>query len=308
MCSATNPCAGAGACAIVFSTVDRQSFEALDKWRRKVQDECGDGIVLTLVQNKIDLVKEAKMSEEEVAAVARRWGVPLFRTCVKDNTNVNELFTHMATQYIVSGGDTSGVAAMPALGSLAGQGGSAAPAAPAESEEADEASEGSLTDSGTASTGAASGGAGSSGHAGGKPRPGPLSASRSHDVPSEGKAPVTPRTPHSPREEKVITTEDEDVSPPAANARAGGGDASGAGASAAAGAPGSATSTSGVSAGGGSSVASTGAAAGLAKPAAAAGGAAGEAPLPMPPTSSGAFKLTAEPKINKKKKRGFGVC
>jgi hypothetical protein len=299
--STPHPCAGAGACAIVFSTIDRQSFEALDKWRRKVQDECGDGIVLTLVQNKIDLAKEAKMTDEEVAAVARRWGVPLFRTCVKDNTNVNELFTHMATQYIVSGGDTSGVAAMPAIGSLAGQGGSAAPAAPAESEEPEEASEGSLTDSGTASTAAASGGAGS---AAGKPKPVPLSASRSHDAPSEGKAPVTPRTPHTPREEKVITTEDEDISPTAANAHAASG---GAGSGAATGAPGSATSTSGSSAGGGPSAASTGAAVGP-KPAAAAGGAAGEAPLPMPPTSSGAFKLTAEPKINKKKKRGFGMC
>lgn len=47
--------AGAGACAIVFSTTDRASFEALDKWKRKVEDEVGPGLPMVLVQNKIDL-------------------------------------------------------------------------------------------------------------------------------------------------------------------------------------------------------------------------------------------------------------
>lgn len=49
---------GAQAGVLTFSTVDRASFEAIDKWRAKVEEEVGP-IPLVLVQNKIDLVEEA---------------------------------------------------------------------------------------------------------------------------------------------------------------------------------------------------------------------------------------------------------
>jgi Ras-related protein Rab-23 len=109
---------------MVFSTTDRASFEALDSWKRKVEDECGP-IVMALVQNKVrrrgyarwaraavvcapprlplplpqvDLLDEAKMTPAEVEAAARRLGVRLYRTCVKDNVNVSEVFDYLATQ------------------------------------------------------------------------------------------------------------------------------------------------------------------------------------------------------------------
>jgi small GTP-binding protein len=43
---------GTGACALVFSTVDRASFEAVEKWKRKVEEQCGP-IVMVMVQNKV---------------------------------------------------------------------------------------------------------------------------------------------------------------------------------------------------------------------------------------------------------------
>lgn len=43
---------GTGACALVFSTVDRASFESIEKWKRKIEAECGD-VVMALVQNKV---------------------------------------------------------------------------------------------------------------------------------------------------------------------------------------------------------------------------------------------------------------
>lgn len=43
---------GTGACALVFSTVDRASFENIEKWKKKVEDECGP-VVMCLVQNKV---------------------------------------------------------------------------------------------------------------------------------------------------------------------------------------------------------------------------------------------------------------
>ena len=48
---------------------------------------CGS-IVMILVQNKIDLLEEAKVSVEEVEGLAKRLKLHLFRTSVKMNFNV----------------------------------------------------------------------------------------------------------------------------------------------------------------------------------------------------------------------------
>jgi hypothetical protein len=50
--------AGAQACVLVFSTTDRESFEAISSWREKVVAEVGD-IPTALVQNKIDLLDDS---------------------------------------------------------------------------------------------------------------------------------------------------------------------------------------------------------------------------------------------------------
>ena len=52
---------GAQACVVAFSTTDRASFDAVKKWKKKVEDECGH-VPMVLVQNKIDLMHEAKVS------------------------------------------------------------------------------------------------------------------------------------------------------------------------------------------------------------------------------------------------------
>ena len=51
------------ACVIAFSTTDRASFEAVKKWRKKVEDECGTTIPTVLVQNKIDLMHQSVVSQ-----------------------------------------------------------------------------------------------------------------------------------------------------------------------------------------------------------------------------------------------------
>ncbi|RLN26272.1 hypothetical protein BBJ28_00004534, partial [Nothophytophthora sp. Chile5] len=80
---------GAGAVIYVFSSVDRDSFEDLPKWKRKVEEECGR-ICSVLVQNKIDLVDDAAMSREEVEDMADYLNMRLYRSCVQDNINVSE--------------------------------------------------------------------------------------------------------------------------------------------------------------------------------------------------------------------------
>eukprot|EP00743_Colponemidia_sp_Colp-15_P000856 GILK01000945.1.p1 GENE.GILK01000945.1~~GILK01000945.1.p1 ORF type:complete len:271 (-),score=41.62 GILK01000945.1:161-883(-) len=95
---------GAGAVIIAFSTTDRASFDAIPQWKKKVEDECGS-IAMVLVQNKIDLIDQAVMTTEEVENMSRRLSLKLYRTCVKDNLYVNEVFEYLGEQYVRRGGE-----------------------------------------------------------------------------------------------------------------------------------------------------------------------------------------------------------
>lgn len=90
---------GAGAVIYVFSTTDRDSFEDLPKWQRKVEEECGR-MTQVLVQNKIDLVDDAAMSRSEVEDMTDYMRIRLFRSCVQDNVNVKEGEIHTIWFYL----------------------------------------------------------------------------------------------------------------------------------------------------------------------------------------------------------------
>jgi Ras-related protein Rab-23 len=97
---------GAGACILAFSTTDRASFDDVEKWYHKVTDECGN-IVMVLVQNKVDLMDDAAMEAQEVEHIAKKLKLKLYRTCVKDDLNVAEVFTHLGQAFVERGGQAS---------------------------------------------------------------------------------------------------------------------------------------------------------------------------------------------------------
>jgi GTPase SAR1 family protein len=51
---------GAKAGIVVFSSTDRQSFNNVSRWKKKLQAECSD-IEIVLVRNKVDLHPEIDM-------------------------------------------------------------------------------------------------------------------------------------------------------------------------------------------------------------------------------------------------------
>eukprot|EP01080_Neovahlkampfia_damariscottae_P004705 gene4705-8289_t len=95
---------GAGCAVVAFSTIDRDSFKAVEKWKKKVDEEC-DEIPTCLIQNKIDLIKDKVVENEEGDELASKLGVKFIRTCVKDNTNVDEVFEYLAEEYLKTRGD-----------------------------------------------------------------------------------------------------------------------------------------------------------------------------------------------------------
>ncbi|CAK9249591.1 unnamed protein product, partial [Sphagnum jensenii] len=92
---------GAQACVVVFSTTDRDSFKSIEKWKKKVEFECGE-IPMALVQNKIDLSNESVVKREEIDNLVKRYKWKLFKTSVKDNINVDNVFHFLAESYIDS--------------------------------------------------------------------------------------------------------------------------------------------------------------------------------------------------------------
>ncbi|KAL8598588.1 Ras-related protein Rab-23 [Nucella lapillus] len=90
---------GAQACVLAFSTVDRDSFEAVETWKRKVEDEVGE-IAMVIVQNKIDLIDDAVVRTEEAENLAKKLRLRFYRTSVKENLNVDEVFRYLADKYL----------------------------------------------------------------------------------------------------------------------------------------------------------------------------------------------------------------
>uniref|UniRef100_G3NS38 RAB23, member RAS oncogene family n=1 Tax=Gasterosteus aculeatus aculeatus TaxID=481459 RepID=G3NS38_GASAC len=78
---------------------DRESFQAIDSWREKVEAEVGD-IPTVLVQNKIDLLEDTVIKNEEAEASAKRLKLRFYRASVKEDLNVNEVFKYLAEKYL----------------------------------------------------------------------------------------------------------------------------------------------------------------------------------------------------------------
>ncbi|XP_059172297.1 ras-related protein Rab-23-like isoform X2 [Physella acuta] len=90
---------GAQACVLAFSTVDRESFEAIESWKKKVENEVGE-IAMVIVQNKIDLIDDALVQTNEAEDLAKKLRLRFYPTSVKENLNVEEVFRYLAGKYL----------------------------------------------------------------------------------------------------------------------------------------------------------------------------------------------------------------
>ncbi|XP_055354383.1 uncharacterized protein LOC129600025 [Paramacrobiotus metropolitanus] len=90
----------ARAAIIVYDITDRESFEKAADWVRKVQEESGDGICMTLVGNKTDLEELRVVSSEEGHTLAESFAVNFTETSAKSGQSVSELFVEMARRLV----------------------------------------------------------------------------------------------------------------------------------------------------------------------------------------------------------------
>ena len=93
---------GAAGCLLVFSTTDKASLEAMPKWHKKVQDECGK-IPMLLVQNKIDLLEESVINDKDISIITKQLNINLLKVSAKDNLSVPDLFDFLAIEFFSKG-------------------------------------------------------------------------------------------------------------------------------------------------------------------------------------------------------------
>lgn len=96
------PCyKGAAGCIVVFSTCDRSSLNAVPNWVDRVRGECGDGVIIVLVQTKIDLVEPtaAEVTREDADEIARKLDLSLFCVSSKEDVAVATPFEHLGLRF-----------------------------------------------------------------------------------------------------------------------------------------------------------------------------------------------------------------
>lgn len=98
---------GADAALIVFSIIDRDSFDSIKSWHEKVVTECGR-IPMALIMSKIDLKEEANVKDKEAVDRAKELNLNLMKVSSKDGTMVNEVFERLAIEHFNSGGVSHG--------------------------------------------------------------------------------------------------------------------------------------------------------------------------------------------------------
>lgn len=159
---------GAGAVVYVFSTTDRESFLEVERWKGKVEAECGS-ICQVLVQNKIDLLDKAQVQPGEVEDLSRKMGIKLYRTCVKDNVLVDDVFDYLADSFLKAGGEhalgVESVISIGDVGAAAGSGSGSASAAGGSSGAGGAASSANAGSNGAGNGGGANGSGGGGGDA-----------------------------------------------------------------------------------------------------------------------------------------------
>lgn len=88
---------GAECAIIAYDVTNRDSFEQAQKyWVSEVETQLGRNPCLCLAANKVDLVSERVISEEEGMAFALSKGAAYFETSAKADVNVTDMFNEIA--------------------------------------------------------------------------------------------------------------------------------------------------------------------------------------------------------------------
>ena len=77
---------------MVYDVGNRKSFDAVNFWMQKIQQQADSSVALILVGNKCDLREELRqVSDDEGRALAEKFGIPFHLTSAKTNQCVSAI-------------------------------------------------------------------------------------------------------------------------------------------------------------------------------------------------------------------------
>ena len=89
---------GAAIAIIVFDVTNQKSFDSVDYWKKTIQENLNDDVVIVLCANKIDLFEKRAVADEIIQAKARSLEVPYFFTSAATGMGVNNMFESSLSQ------------------------------------------------------------------------------------------------------------------------------------------------------------------------------------------------------------------
>ena len=80
---------------IVYDVTNRNSFKSVQKWVDDVKNQRGEGVIIALLANKIDL-EDRDVSEEEGLEMSRNNNILFKEVSAKSGMNIQEFFKEIA--------------------------------------------------------------------------------------------------------------------------------------------------------------------------------------------------------------------
>ena len=81
---------GASGIILIFDVTNIKSFENIKKWINEIKEEISENVSIVLIGNKIDNVKERKITKEQGEKIANEIGTKFFETSSKTGEGINE--------------------------------------------------------------------------------------------------------------------------------------------------------------------------------------------------------------------------
>ena len=83
---------GASIAIIVFDVTNPKSLDAVDYWKQTIKETLNSEVVVVLCANKIDLLEQRKISDDDIQTKAKTLDIPYFMTSAATGTGVNNMF------------------------------------------------------------------------------------------------------------------------------------------------------------------------------------------------------------------------
>ena len=91
---------GANAIILVFSLIDKKSFDSVENWINQIKEEASESILIILVGNNSDLIEKRVISYEEAEKLAKEFNINYFECSAKTGENINVAFNDLIEQMV----------------------------------------------------------------------------------------------------------------------------------------------------------------------------------------------------------------